>query len=120
MPDTTRKIIILLFILFTKNNVPHPLQGIRILLKNHWISNKNRIHSKFLEVAKKCDAVVMGDVDRQIFDEDQLDFHNVLTQATVNVEAAFAANNGTLRAVVNNAIKDLEDAFAVFEQLIFV
>lgn len=87
------------------------------MLKNHWNVHRQKICDKFLKVTQKHQAdVTMGEWERLIFEEEQLTFHTVLAQVTVDVEAAFVANNGTLRAAVSKAIEELQEALDVFER----
>lgn len=61
----------------------------------------------------------MTEWEQQMFDEDQLEFQNVLAESTAKVDASFCANNGTLRQVVGEAVQALEDAFRVFDDTLF-
>lgn len=87
------------------------------MLKNHWNFHRKKICDDFFKAIQKHEAeVTMGEWERLIFEEEQLTFHTALAQVTVDVEAAFVANNGTLRAAVSQAIEDLKEALANFER----
>lgn len=91
-------------------------EGQRILLKNHWDSNRGRIHMEYLIATQRYEA--QGDMDsltRQIFEEDKLTYHTVLAQVTQNVQGAFIASNGTLKYAVSTAIEELEEAVEEFK-----
>lgn len=90
-------------------------------MKNHWHTKLDDIQKQFLRLADEHAAAHpnMEEWELVIFEEDQLDFYEVVSQATVNVEAAFVANRGTLRDVVNDSIQSIVDALRTFEDALF-
>lgn len=122
MPDTIRKLNFVPFVPKTKikYSASHfHSKGNIILLKNHWTANRQKICDRFINVAQQHESnVVMGDWERQMFEEGGLNFHMILAKATIAVEAALVGNNGTLRLVVSEAIGYLNDALVAFEKLL--